>query len=194
MIKKQSIPNMLTAFRLVSVPFFVAAYFIEPSSKGAVVALTIFILASASDWFDGWLARKWQVESNWGQCFDPIADKVLVITALFMIVWQEGQVLLPAILIALREVIVSGLREYVANIHGKLDVTHIGKAKTTLQMLAISVFIIIPALPLHIALWLLDGPAITFMWAVAGLTVISGLDYLRKAMPYLRKPPEAKKK
>mgnify|MGYP005848855197 CR=1 FL=1 len=186
MLKKRSIPNMLTAFRLIAVPFFVAAYFLLPNATGAVVALTIFVLASLSDWLDGWLARKWQVESSWGKCFDPIADKVLVIAALFMIVWQEGQVLLPAMLIALREVVVSGLREYVANTHGELNVSHIGKAKTTLQMLAISIFVIIPALPLHVALWLLDGPAIIFMWVVAALTVATGLDYLRKAMPYLR--------
>ena len=186
MLNKKNIPNALTLFRLMAIPFFVWAYFIVPTSTGALVALIIFLLASLSDWFDGYLARKWQVESTWGQCFDPIADKVLVITALFMVVWQEGQVLLPAIVIALREVIVSGLREYVAGVHGNLKVSHMGKLKTTLQMLAISVFIIIPALPLDMALWLLDGPAIIFMWGVAIFTAFSGLDYLRKAMPYLK--------
>ena len=184
-INKQNIPNLLTFSRLLAVPLFVAAYFVLPTAYGAIVALVILLAAAATDWLDGYLARKWQAESDWGKCFDPIADKVLVLTALFMIVWQDGAVLLPAIIIALREVIVSGLREHVARLNGQLAVTSFAKIKTTLQMLAISVFVIIPALPLHTALWLLDGPAIIFMWLTAAVTIITGLDYLFKAIPYL---------
>ena len=188
MFKKQYIPNILTGLRLSAVPFFVGAYFLLPSVTGAYVALAIFLLASVTDWFDGYLARKWQAESAWGKCFDPIADKALIITALFMVVWQEGQVVLPAIVITLREVIVSGLRIYVAAAHGQLNVSHLAKVKTICQMVAISVFIIIPALPLDMALWLLDGPAILLMWVAAILTGISGLGYLRKSLSYLKKP------
>ncbi len=184
---KKNIPNILTFMRIALVPLFVICFFLPNPQIGSILAFIVFIIAGTTDWLDGYLARKWKVESDIGKCFDPIADKLLVLVSLYVVVWQEGALLFPAIIIAGREIIVSGLREHLANSNIKLNVTPLAKIKTAVQMAAISIFIILPALPSSMALVIMDGLGIWAMWIAAALTVFTGVDYVVKAFEYFKK-------
>lgn len=183
---KKNIPNLLTFFRILAVPLFVACYFLPNAKWGAILAFTIFAAASITDWFDGFLARRWKVESALGKCFDPIADKLIVLVALYIVVWQDGAVLLPAVIIASREVVVAGLREHLAAQNVKLHVTFLAKIKTTIQMAALSAYIILPALPVRWAIEIMDGAGIWLMWTAAVLTAITGIEYTVKALKHFK--------
>ena len=139
---KWNLPNILTLLRLVAAPGVAVMflYFTRPYADW--FALILFVTASITDWFDGYLARAWKQETKLGAMLDPIADKAMVVIALMVIIgfssWSPWLVL-PATVILFREVFVSGLREYLGDVAGTLKVTVLAKWKTTLQMVAIAV-------------------------------------------------------
>jgi len=139
---KWTIPNTLTVMRLLAAPgvAIMFLYFNRPWADW--LALTLFVGAAITDWFDGYLARLWKQESKFGTMLDPVADKAMVVIAIMVITGYNGMnpwLILPATLILFREVFVSGLREYLGSKSGLLKVTRLAKWKTTAQMIAIAV-------------------------------------------------------
>ncbi|MFD0981745.1 MULTISPECIES: CDP-diacylglycerol--glycerol-3-phosphate 3-phosphatidyltransferase [Tropicimonas] len=137
-------PNILTVARLVAAPFVLLIFVLLPRPLSDWVALLLFVGASVTDWFDGYLARAWKLQTKLGAMLDPIADKAMVVIALAALVGLMGfspLVVVPVALILLREVFVSGLREFLGDTAGTLKVTKLAKWKTTVQMLAISVLL-----------------------------------------------------
>lgn len=141
-----TLPNILTLLRLLAAPALAILflYFTRPYADW--FALVLFVGASVTDWFDGFLARLWKQESKLGAMLDPIADKAMVIIALAIlmaITGLRGLIVLPAVVILFREVFVSGLREYLGDTAGTLKVTILAKWKTTAQMLAIATLFLV---------------------------------------------------
>jgi len=139
---KWTLPNMLTVLRLVAAPgvALMFLYFHRPWADW--FALTLFVVAAVTDWFDGYLARLWKQESKFGAAMDPIADKAMVVIALVIITGYSGMnpwLILPVTVILFREVFVSGLREFLGDKAHLLKVTKLAKWKTTAQMIAIAV-------------------------------------------------------
>ena len=143
MMKKKELPNLLTIFRIVLIPLIVISFYVPWKITNLIVAF-LFLLASITDYFDGYFARLYKVQSNFGRCFDPIADKLLVSVSLLMLVSFFGSIfiLIPAIIIICREILVSGLREFLATLNIGVPVTRLAKWKTAFQMIAITFFII----------------------------------------------------
>ena len=141
MLKK--IPNILTIGRIIIVPFFVLAFYL-PGFYGDLTACVLFVIASFSDFLDGMLARMMGEESKLGELLDPIADKIIVATALILLV-MSGTIkhyeVIAAIIILTREILISGLREFLARGQIKLPVTNLAKLKTFLQMVAIALLL-----------------------------------------------------
>lgn len=194
-----TIPNILTVSRLVAAPGLALAYAFFDRPLADWIAILLFILAAVTDYVDGRLARAWGQESNFGRMLDPIADKAMVVIALSMLVGLSDVnplVLIPAALILFREVFVSGLREFLGADAGRLKVTYLAKWKTTAQMVAIPV-LMLASVANHGAAaeapegwtgWLLQGAGLILIWLAGALTLMTGYDYLRKAMPFLREP------
>ena len=199
-----ALPNALTIMRIVLVPVFVVA-FVIPGDAARLVAFAVFALAGISDWLDGFAARKLKAGSDFGRMLDPIADKVLVAVALMMLV-AEGTFtrysattgmlslvkLVPALIILTREILVSGLREFLAGTRVSVPVTAVAKFKTAVQMIAIGAMILTP-----LADVVAPGvPALTYaaiayilLWVAAALTVYTGVIYFKNGMAYLRPGP-----
>jgi CDP-diacylglycerol--glycerol-3-phosphate 3-phosphatidyltransferase len=136
----KQIPNFLTSFRLFVIPVLVLSFYI-PGMVANVIAATLFALAAITDYFDGYFARTLKAQSNFGKCLDPIADKLLVIVAIIMLInfhSHDFYILIPGLIIVCREVLVSGLREFLAEIHESVPVSKLAKYKTAVQMTAIT--------------------------------------------------------
>jgi CDP-diacylglycerol--glycerol-3-phosphate 3-phosphatidyltransferase len=185
-----TIPNILTLARLLAAPGVALAFAAFHRPAADWVALVLFVTAALTDYLDGRLARAWKQESNFGRMLDPIADKAMVIIALSMIVGLSGinaAILIPAAFILLREVFVSGLREFLGADAGRLKVTPLAKWKTTAQMVAIPVLLLAGTLNAEGGgAWVVHGAGVILIWLAGLLTVMTGFDYLRKAMPFLR--------
>lgn len=184
-----TVPNILTVFRLLCAPGVALVFLILPRPLADLVALILFITASLTDFVDGYLARKWQQMSKFGAMLDPIADKAMVVTAiavLTMLHGVNGLIVIPAALILLRETFVSGLREFLGDTAGTLKVTKLAKWKTTAQMVAIAVLFSYGAVDKAVLFTL----GILIFWIAALLTVMTGWDYLSKALPFLREEPK----
>jgi len=181
------LPNALTIARVALVPAFVAAFF-WPGDAGLWTAFALFVLAGATDAVDGIVARHLDSETPFGRMLDPIADKLMVAAALLMLVADgivQGVHLVPALVILCREILVSGLREFLATADVSLPVTRIAKLKTTLQMLAIGALILSPILDR-----MLPGvatAAIAGLWAAAALTLYTGVAYFQAGLHYTRR-------
>ncbi|WP_430465210.1 CDP-diacylglycerol--glycerol-3-phosphate 3-phosphatidyltransferase [Tabrizicola sp.] len=137
-----NLPNALTVLRLLAAPGVAVMFLYFHRPWADWFALTLFILAAVTDWFDGYLARLWRQESKFGAMMDPIADKAMVVIAIMVITGYNGMdpwLILPATIILFREVFVSGLREFLGAAAGTLKVTKLAKWKTTAQMVAIAV-------------------------------------------------------
>ena len=174
-----SLPNILTYGRIAAVPAMVACFYLE-GHLANWLALTVFIAASITDFLDGYLARAWQQQSALGRMLDPIADKLLVAAALMMLVDAGtigGWSLLAAIIILSREILVSGLREFLAELRVSVPVTTLAKWKTTMQMVAIGFLLAGPAGDAVIPGVSLVG--LTLLWLSAILTLYTGCDYFR---------------
>jgi len=184
----------------VLVPVFVVA-FVLPGDAARLTAFAVFALAGVSDWLDGFAARKLKAGSDFGRMLDPIADKVLVAVALMMLVAEgtftqfrsNGMLsllrLVPALIILSREILVSGLREFLAGTRVSVPVTAVAKFKTAVQMIAIGAMILTP-LGDRIAPGI---PALTYaaiayllLWVAAALTVYTGVIYFKNGLSHLR--------
>jgi cardiolipin synthase len=184
-----NIPNVLTWLRILAIPLVVGVFYLPDSwlvahEKNAV-ATALFILAAITDWLDGWLARKLNQQSAFGAFLDPVADKLMVAAALIVLVQLDRCDALIALIIIGREIAISALREWMAQLgKGKsVAVNALGKIKTTVQMIAI------PLLLFHDRfLGFLDTQALGywFIWAAAILTLVSMFYYLKAAWPMLR--------
>ena len=136
----KNIPNFLTAFRIAIIPVLIFSFYI-PGMLSNVIAASLFAVAAITDYFDGYFARSLKAQSNFGKCLDPIADKLLVIVAIVMLINFNGHnlwILIPGLIIICREVLVSGLREFLAEFHVSVPVSRLAKYKTFAQMIAIT--------------------------------------------------------
>jgi cardiolipin synthase (CMP-forming) len=178
-----ALPNVLTYGRIAAVPAIVACLFFMPGDFGRWVALAVFGAACITDWLDGYLARVWQQQSALGSMLDPIADKLLVGTTLLILTHDNtihGWHIWAAVIILCREILVSGLREFLAELNVKIHVTQLAKWKTSLQMVALGTLLVGPA-----GEKLLPGlttAGMLFLWIAALLTLMTGYDYLRAAV------------
>jgi len=183
-MKPTTLPNILTFARIALVPVVMALfYFDRPISNW--IAASIFVLACITDYLDGYFARTLKQTTQIGTFLDPMADKLLVAATLLMLVGFhriQGISLIPAVIILCREILVSGLREFLAEVHVPVPVTRLAKWKTTIQMIALTLLIIedIPSLPLPIDTFGMIG-----LWIAALLTLITGFDYLRAGLKYM---------
>lgn len=174
-----SLPNLLTYGRILLVAVMVGAFFLE-GDVARWTALLIFTIAAVTDFLDGYLARAWKQQSRLGQMLDPIADKLLVAVALVLLVaWEtiSGTTLIPAIVILCREILVSGLREFLATAKVSVPVSVLAKWKTTLQMFALGFLLAGPAGDKVFELNTTVGVA--GLWGAAILTLYTGYDYFR---------------
>lgn len=177
-----NIPNTLTVLRVLLIPVFVLVWMLPWRHAGEAAAV-VFLLAAITDWADGWLARRLQQESAFGAFLDPVADKLMVAAALVLLVdaFDYWLVTLSSLIIIGREIVVSALREWMAEIgaRGAVAVSWLGKLKTTAQMVAI---ISCLALPVEIHLW---HAGLWILGLSAWLTLWSMWSYLSQAWPHL---------
>lgn len=186
-----SLPNALTLGRIVAVPA-VALCFYFPSYTARCIAVAIFIIAAVTDFFDGYLARIWKQQSELGRMLDPIADKLLVSVCLLVLTWDNtigGWSLVPALIILCREILVSGLREFLAELQVSVPVTKLAKWKTTAQLVAIG--FLLAGQPgtgiLMIEMLLVAG--LVLLWISAMLTLYTGYDYFRAGIRHVIEEP-----
>lgn len=179
-----NIPNLLSLFRILLIPVLIVFYFV-PHSSATVWATAIFIFASITDWLDGYLARRLNLMSAFGAFIDPVADKLIVVVALLLILYKSPTwfILLPVIVIVFRELLISALREWMAELGARnlVKVSAMGKWKTTFQMVAIGCLIFYKPL--------LGMPVfeigVVLLYVAALLTLISMINYLKAALPLL---------
>ena len=184
----RKIPNILTIGRIIIVPFFVLAFYL-PGFYGDLTACVLFVIASFTDFLDGMLARMMGEESKLGELLDPIADKIIVATALILLV-MSGTIrhyeVIAAIIILTREILISGLREFLAKGQIKLPVTNLAKLKTFLQMVAIA--LLLTGETGNKILKFQDYNAqtigIILLWLSAFLTLYTGYGYIRKGIDH----------
>ena len=186
MLKK--IPNILTIGRIILVPFFVIAFYL-PGFYGDLTAFALFVVASFTDFLDGMLAIMLGEESKLGELLDPIADKIIVATALILLV-MNGTIrhyeVVAAIIILTREILISGLREFLAKGKVKLPVSNLAKLKTFLQMFAISLLLTGETgnKILNFQNYNAQTIGIILLWLSAFLTLYTGYEYLRKGIDH----------
>jgi cardiolipin synthase len=217
-----TLPNILTVARMIAAPMVGVVFLVLPRPYADWMAMILFLAASLTDYVDGYLARAWNQISRFGAMLDPIADKAVVVIALAVLLGVHGisgWTLIPVLAILVREVFVSGLREFLGQQAGTLKVTPLAKWKTSVQMVAITLLfawglfdhyflaqtggmnaqIVAEILngnraDSHGLNWKYQGLMLTsyaglaLLWLAAALTLVSGLDYFRKAMPYLKDP------
>ena len=185
MMQQMNLPNILTVSRILLIPIFVLLYCL-PGESTYIWAAFIFGAAAWTDWLDGYLARRLGQTTPFGAFLDPVADKLIVVTALLLLIGSHSNVLLtlPALIIVGREIVISALREWMAemNARGVVAVSWLGRVKTTLQMVAIFVLLANPPTDIPKP-WALIGYGL--LYAAAALTLVSLVAYLRKAWPTL---------
>ena len=187
---KLTIPTMLTLARIAMIPILVVVFYL-PYKWTNFAAAFVFAFASATDWLDGWIARRYNQYSAFGAFLDPVADKLMVATALFLIVQSHPTrwMALWAAVIVGREIAVTALREWMAELgqRAKVAVANVGKIKTIVQMVAVTLLLYqapILGIPVFtIGEWMLAVAALLTLW--------SGFEYLRAAWPSLREQAHA---
>ncbi|MGJ3262620.1 MAG: CDP-diacylglycerol--glycerol-3-phosphate 3-phosphatidyltransferase [Salinarimonas sp.] len=181
-----SLPNLLTYGRCRAVPAVVWLRFWPNEGWARWWALGIFVAAAITDYFDGYLARAWNQQSALGRMLDPIADKLLVAAVLLMLV-AHGSIaswnIWAAIVILLREILVSGLREFLAELKVSVPVSNVAKYKTTVQLVALGFLVAGPAGDAVFPFTTWTG--LVLLWAAALLTLYTGWDYMRAGLRYL---------
>jgi cardiolipin synthase len=181
-----SLPNQLTLFRIAVIPGLVALFYME-GALGRYLACGLFGIAAITDFLDGYIARATRQQSVLGGFLDPVADKLLVSAALLMMVAFDqitGYVVLPAVVILCREILVSGLREFLAGLSVGVPVSALAKWKTVIQMFAIGFLILGDAGPAMVPSRLIGE---TGLWVAAVLTLITGYDYLRAGLHHIER-------
>ena len=185
---KLKIPNILTIGRIIIVPIFVVTFFI-PGLFGDLIPFFLFVIASFTDYLDGLLARLFKEESKLGEMLDPIADKIIVASALILLVMNgtiKNYEVIAAIIILTREILISGLREYLAKGKVDLQVTSLTKLKTFLQMLSIAILLTGESgnKLINFQDYNAQTIGIILLWLCAFLTLYTGYDYVRKGIDH----------
>jgi cardiolipin synthase (CMP-forming) len=189
-----TLPNLLTLSRIAAIPLVIATFYL-PTPWGPWIGCGLFALAGFTDWLDGRLARAWEQQSELGRFLDPVADKLLVVSILFMLgALQLRQTpppgtaamtilfVLPALVILAREILVSGLREHLAGLKVRMPSSRLAKWKTAIQMVAIGVLLVGDAGPADLPILLIGE---LMLWVAAALTIITGYDYLRAGLIHI---------
>lgn len=188
-----SLPNILTFSRILAIPVVIALLLFVDDPAGSWLAFSAYTYACITDFFDGYLARAWHQRAAFGRFLDPIADKLLVAGVLLVLVGIDrfsGLTVVPAAVILCREILVSGLREFLAEVRVHMPVSGLAKWKTGIQMLALGFLLVGPNGPDF-------GPLTTTevgiygLWAAATLTLITGFDYLTAGLRHIRETDEA---
>ena len=183
---KFKFPNYLTIGRIIIVPIFVLTFYL-PGFYGDVIPFFLFVLASFTDFLDGLLARLYKEESKLGELLDPIADKIIVATALILLV-MDGTIknfeVIAAIIILIREILISGLREFLAKGQVNLPVSNLAKLKTFLQMISILLTGETGNKILNFQDYNAQTIGIIILWLSAFLTLFTAYDYLRKGIDH----------
>lgn len=184
----RNIPNSLTLLRILIVPFFIYLLFYQPFASSVTIAFILFIVGSITDYLDGFLARKHNIISDFGKIMDPLADKLLVLSALAALTWMPPISLPIAIfwIIFLRELLISVMREIYKKKNIIVPADKLGKIKTVMQMLGIICSLFIWAIHLE-PTTMLRTTILIWFWAVTAITVLSGMNYLIK--PLSRRKP-----
>ena len=180
---KEKIPNWLTWFRVILIPVLIVSFFLELGTL-KIVSSAIFAIAGISDFLDGYLSRKWNVQSRFGKMLDPIADKLIVSTALCLVITQEPWLVLPTVVIICREIFISGLREFLGKSDNiELPVTNLAKWKTASQILSIILLILTcgKIADQTVFINILYYLGCLFFWGSAGLTLYTGYLYYKEA-------------
>ena len=186
---KIKIPNVLTIGRIILVPIFVITFYI-PGFLGDLIPFFIFILASFTDFLDGLLARLYKEESKLGELLDPIADKIMVAAALVLLVMNgtiQHYEVIAAIIILTREILISGLREFLAKSKVSMPVTGLAKFKTFIQMFAIAILLTGESgnRIVNFQDYNANSIGIIFLWLSAFLTLYTGYDYVKKGIDHI---------
>jgi CDP-diacylglycerol--glycerol-3-phosphate 3-phosphatidyltransferase/cardiolipin synthase len=188
-----SLPNLLTLSRVLAVPIFVILMW-DARWPGYTAAFLLYVLAAATDYLDGYLARAQGTVSKLGVFLDPVADKIMVAAVIVMLIENDiigGWHVIPALVIILREITVSGLREFLATARVSLPVSQLAKWKTTFQMVALGALLLAPAS----AYWWPTLPAqpvgLVALWLAGLLTLVTGWDYLRIGLKHMTAPGAA---
>ena len=185
-----SLPNLLTLSRIFAVPILVFLLW-RPAPLDYAITFVLYCVVGITDYFDGYLARAHGQISRLGQFLDPIADKIMVAAVLIMLISSRkanpepeiaGLHIIPALVILLREIIVSGLREFLAPLNVSMPVSQLAKWKTTLQLVALGALILSGGFPHE--LWM-HTVGIASLWAAAALTLVTGYDYLRIGLRHM---------
>ena len=188
-----NLPNILTFSRIFAIPILVCLLLFVSDPTGSWLAFSVYTYACITDFFDGYLARAWHQQSALGRFLDPIADKLLIASVLLVLVGIDrfhGVTVLPAAIILCREILVSGLREFLAEVRVSMPVSSLAKWKTGIQMLALG-FLLVgqsgpnfgPVSTLEVGIW--------GLWVAASLTVITGIDYLIAGLRHIRETDQA---
>ena len=186
---KIKIPNILTIGRIIIVPFFVISFFL-PGFYGEIIPFLLFILASFTDFLDGLLARLYKEESKLGELLDPIADKIIVSAALILLVMNEtiqNYEVIAAIIILTREILISGLREFLGKVQVHIPVTSLAKVKTFIQMFSIAILLTGETgnTIINFEDYNAQTVGIVLLWLSAFLTLYTGYDYVRKGIDHI---------
>jgi CDP-diacylglycerol--glycerol-3-phosphate 3-phosphatidyltransferase len=183
---KLTLPNLLTIFRIALIPVLFLLFWLPPPTIIKPLCSMLFTLAAITDWFDGYLARRLDQHSNFGEFLDPVADKLMVMAALILIVSAEPEfwMVIPVTIIIGREIVISALREWMAEVgkRAAVKVSKLGKVKTTFQMFAIGFLLWrydIFGIPIYEIGYIL-------LLIAAGLTIVSMLIYLKAAWPHIK--------
>ena len=178
-----NLPNKITLIRILMIPIFIIVYYL-PLEGNHIISAIIFAVAALTDWVDGFIARKYDMVTKFGEFLDPLADKLIVVAALALLleVYATPWFAIPAILIIGRELVISGLREWMAKIglSNKVKVSMIGKVKTWVQMIAIAVLLIASNEYLFFT-----SLGFILIYAAAFMSVWSMIHYLKQAWPQL---------
>ena len=181
-----TIPNLLTFFRLLAAPVVATVILLDLGELGSIIAISIFIIAAVTDYLDGYLARALNQSTALGQVLDPIADKAMIVITLCFLQYDLDTYIakvlfgIPTIAIIFREVFISGLREFIGPRSITLSVTRLSKWKTALQMLSVGV--LLAGNVTFLSFLYLDTVGLFLLWIAAICTVITGVDYFKKAI------------
>jgi CDP-diacylglycerol--glycerol-3-phosphate 3-phosphatidyltransferase/cardiolipin synthase len=186
---KIKMPNILTIGRIIIVPFFVISFFL-PGFYSEIIPFLLFILASFTDFLDGLLARLYKEESKLGELLDPIADKIIVSAALILLVMNgtiQNYEVIAAIIILTREILISGLREFLADVQVKIPVSSLARGKTFIQMFSIAILLTGETgnKIINFEDYNAQTVGIILLWLSAFLTLYTGYDYVRKGIEHI---------
>jgi CDP-diacylglycerol--glycerol-3-phosphate 3-phosphatidyltransferase len=175
------LPNILTTVRIILIPLIIYSFYFQDIKFAGRVASLLFFLAGVTDFADGYLARKFKLQSNFGKMLDPIADKLLIVCTLMILVHFQKANIVPSLLILTREILVSGLREFLGTLKISMPVNNLSKTKTMIQMFALFLLILGD-----------KGSTIEYteqlgnimLWLAAILTIITGFSYYKASIKY----------